>query len=526
MDAILITAAFLAGMVVRKIGLPPMVGFLIAGFVLKGFNQDCSDELKVFADFGVTLLLFTIGLKLKLGSLARPEVWAGTTIHMAATTVVVAAIGLGLGALGLPLFDQLTLATSLVLGFALSFSSTVFAAKAFEERAELATRHATAAIGILIMQDVIAVVFLSASKGVPPSPWALALLLLPLARKPLTALLEKVGHGELLLLFGFVATFAGYGLFEFLKLKGDLGAIAFGMLLASSPKAGELAKTLFHFKDLFLVAFFLSIGLEHDITMNAVVAALILLPLVAPKALGYFLVLSGFRLRMRPSFLASLGLANFSEFGLIVGTVAVTKGWLSGEWLVAIALLVGFSFVVASPLNALPNQLYALLSKPLRRFERRGMLPEDMPIRIGEVDALIFGMGRVGTGTYDWLIEHRQLRLLGIDSCPSTVEKHQAAGRNVALADATDPGFWERLDLQEPPRMVFIATRNFRATRRIARRILALSEAIRITAVVEYPDEAEELRELGVATVLDVYREAGLAFAAESWNALEAEGAA
>jgi glutathione-regulated potassium-efflux system ancillary protein KefC len=520
MIPVLITVAFLAGMIVRRIGLPPMVGFLLAGFALNSAGVVAPPDLEGIADFGVTLLLFTIGLKLKVKTLASPEVWAGTTIHMLGTTATIATSVLAFGWLGIPLFNELTIQSALVLGFALSFSSTVFAAKSFEQRAELATRHATAAIGILIMQDVIAVVFLTVSSGKTPSVWAFALLALPLLRPLMKSLMIRVGHGELLLLFGFVMTFAGYGLFDSLGLKGDLGAIAFGMLMAGSPKADEISKVLFGFKDLFLVAFFLSIGLSENISLGAIGAALLLLPFVVLKAAGYFGILCGFRLRARPAFLAGLGLANFSEFGLIVGSVAVSSGWLAGEWLVAIAVLVALSFVAAAPLNAFPYVLFDKISGRLKRMERRSLLPEDAPISCGTPDAVVFGMGRVGSGVYDWLTREKGLEVIGVDSCPEAVDAHCKTGRQVVLGDGTDQGFWERVGLEARPRMVFIATQDFRATHRIADRLLSFNSKATVTALVHHSDQAEKLREMGIRPVYDLYQEAGTAFAEEGWETL------
>jgi predicted Kef-type K+ transport protein len=79
----MVATAFALGIAARFVRLPPLVGFLIAGFVLRGAGFESSDALQRIADIGVTLLLFTIGLKLQIKTLLKPVVWAGATIHMA-----------------------------------------------------------------------------------------------------------------------------------------------------------------------------------------------------------------------------------------------------------------------------------------------------------------------------------------------------------------------------------------------------------------------------------------------------------
>ena len=236
MNPLWILAAFLFGAVISRIGLPPLVGYLLAGFALNSIGVTGGELLETLAEAGITLLLFTIGLKLKIKSLAKPEVWAGTSIHMIFTAILFGFLIRMLGFSGIPLFDQLTWQTSLLIAFALSFSSTVFAVKVIEEKKEMASRHAVAAIGILIMQDIIAVVFLAASTGKIPSLWAVPLLAsLFIARPVLGRLMAMCGHGELLMLFGILMTVGGYSGFEFAGLKGDLGALAVGMLFATHP---------------------------------------------------------------------------------------------------------------------------------------------------------------------------------------------------------------------------------------------------------------------------------------------------
>ena len=171
----------------------------------------------------VTLLLFTIGLKLRVKSLLRPYVWAPATLHMLVLSVL-----LGLALYALPI--GVPLAAALLIGFALSYSSTVFAVKVLEDKGEISGIYGQATLGVLIIQDLVAVLFMAISTGTWPKPWALLLLLgiFPL-RIILFKVMNRTGHLELLILFGLAAALGAYELFEMVGLKGDLGALVMGV---------------------------------------------------------------------------------------------------------------------------------------------------------------------------------------------------------------------------------------------------------------------------------------------------------
>ncbi len=109
MDPVFLAIAFVLGFAARQVGLPPLVGFLAAGFALNGLGFEGGPLLVQFADLGVTLLLFSIGLKLKIETLLKPEVWAGASLHMAATVVVFGLVIFALAAAGVHLFAGLDL---------------------------------------------------------------------------------------------------------------------------------------------------------------------------------------------------------------------------------------------------------------------------------------------------------------------------------------------------------------------------------------------------------------------------------
>lgn len=169
MDPIWIAVAFVFGFLAKQVSLPPLVGFLLAEFVLKFFGIEGGETLQQIADLGVTLLLFSIGLKLDVKGLLKPEVWGTASLHLVITVVVFGGAFYGLSLAGVSLFAGLDLATAAMIAFALSFSSTVFAVKVLEERGEMPSIHGRVSIGILIVQDIAAVVFLTLSTGKIPS---------------------------------------------------------------------------------------------------------------------------------------------------------------------------------------------------------------------------------------------------------------------------------------------------------------------------------------------------------------------
>ncbi|MGD9018631.1 MAG: cation:proton antiporter [Desulfuromonadales bacterium] len=524
MDPLLISVAFILGFLVRQVGLPPLVGFLAAGFVLNGLGFEGGEMLEIMADLGVTLLLFSIGLKLDLKSLAKPEVWAGASIHMA-TTIVVFGLGVfGLGMAGLPFFADLNLPLAILVAFALSFSSTVFAVKILEEKGEMGAMHGRVSIGILIMQDIYAVLFLTFSLGKLPSPWAILVPAVLFGLKPiLYRLMTRSGHGELLLLFGlFAALVAGAGGFELVGLKADLGALILGVLLAGHPKSSELAKTLMGFKDLLLVGFFLTIGLAGVPTLSAIGVAALLVAVTPLKVALFYLLLTRFKLRARSSLLASLSLANYSEFGLIVAAVGASQGWLGTEWLVIIALALSATFIIASPLNTAADALYVRYRQKLCRFETDTRHPDDQPIDPSGATIGVLGMGRIGTMAYDFLREKYGETVIGVDFDNQTVSEHADAGRRVVFGDPTDPDFWARVIRPETEaRMVLLTMSQHQANLAAVRHLVDVGFPGRITAIAQFDDQVEELREAGAHAAFNFYNEAGLGFAEHALEVLE-----
>ncbi len=510
-QALIIIIALAVGLLAQRIALPPLVGFLVAGFAIAEVPALADVNFQPLADIGVTLLLFTIGLKLDPRTLFRGHVWGVTTLHMSATILLMAALMVIVKTSGWLFLAELDTKQLLIIGFALSFSSTVFAVKLLEDRGEAASLHGRIAIGILVMQDIIAVTYLGASSGKTPTIYALLLLLLIPARPLFNYVLKRCGHGELLILAGFGLALLGSVLFELVNLKGDLGAICIGALIANFKKSHELAKILLHFKDILLVGFFLSIG-QHGIPSgDAWVLALLFTLVLLIKPLLYMALLSGFKLRIRTAWLTALTLNNYSEFGLIVMAGAVSAGSLPAEWLVIMALSLSISFIVATLISNYDSAWFSRLRPTLLKLQRDNRLPEQRPIDIGNAKVLVLGMGRVGTGAYEELCENYGGAIIGIEQKPTRAARLLKNGKNVVVGDASDRELWERI-CERHVELVILALSNQRETLAVIELLHKTGFDGQIAAVAHYDDEVLALQQLGVIA-FNFYAEAGAGFA-------------
>lgn len=525
MDLWLLLVAFVFGFAANAVRLPPLVGYLGAGFVLHALGEESSEGIDLIADVGVLLLLFGIGLKLRLRTLARPAVWAGASVHVALTTACIGALMLGLGALGLPLAGDLSLGDAALVGFAFSFSSTVFAIKALEERNETGSLQGRIAIGILVVQDIFAVVFLTIAVDTPPSVWAAPVCLAVVAARPLYGwFIDRSGHGELLLLLGLaLAIGVGAESFDQVGLKPDLGALVVGLTLANHPRAPELASKLLDFKDMLLIGFFLSIGLGGTPGAAELAIALIVLVVLPVKTAGFVALISRFRFRARTAWHSSITLATYSEFGLIVAVVGVDRDLLDEQWTSAIAVAVAASFALAAPLNTARYAAYARLSAPLGRLERSPVQPDDALIEPADAEIVVFGMGRVGAGAYDELVRRRRTVVLGVERTGDIVAQNCAAGRQVIRGDALDLEFLGRFSLDHRIELVVLAMNDHAANLVAVRWVKEFLPEARIAATATHADEVNELQQAGVDVARNLYGEAGQGLADDACDLLDVD---
>ena len=314
-----------------------------------------SEALEHIAHLGVLMLLFTVGLKLKLKQIAQPQVVGGALLHFAISVLVFMP--------GLKVLMGLDWNTALLLAIALSFSSTVLAAKLLENKRELGAFHGRSAIGILIVQDIIALVVLAIWSGQTPNIWALLVFAVPLLRPVMHRLLDMAGHDELLVLMGMLLSLVIGGMgFEAMGLSSEIGALVMGVILSTHARAKDLGQSLWSLKEMFLVGFFLQIGLTGLPDWGALVFAMAVGIALALKGVLFFALLVAFKLRARSAFLTALSLTAYSEFGLIVAAGVLP------DLLVPLAIAVSISFVISAPLNRYAHPLYERFETGCKRM--------------------------------------------------------------------------------------------------------------------------------------------------------------
>jgi predicted Kef-type K+ transport protein len=506
--------AFVFGLAVKQIGLPPLVGFLAAGFGLNWLGQRygvlpsyTGDALEHIAHLGVLLLLFTVGLKLNLRQLGQAAVLGGGLLHFG--------LSLAIFVPGLILLAGLEAQMALLVGIALSFSSTVLAAKILESKRELTAFHGRIAIGILIIQDLIALVVLTVFGGKNPSIWALALFALPLLRPVLFWLLDLSGRDEMLILMGMLlaVVFGGMG-FESLGLSSELGALVMGLLLATHPRAKDVSESLWALKELFLVGFFLQIGMSGLPTLGDWLFALGMIVLLPLKGLLFFAILALFHLRARNAFLGAITLTAYSEFGLIVAAGVPALN----DWLVPLALTVALSFALSAPLNRASHRLAERFERRLSRFERRTAHPDEIPPDLSSARVLIMGMGRTGTAAYE-KINEVIADVVGMDADPYCVSKHREQQRNVILADAEDADLWRSVRI-DGLQVVVLAMDDLEAKLIGARKLRERGFTGPIISHALYEEHVDEIQAAGADQTHLTMREAGYSLAGHAVRAL------
>ena len=493
-----IGVAFGCGYLLNLVGLPPLVGYLVAGYLLAFVGQHPNSLVESTSELGILMLLFTVGLKLRPRTLFKREVLGVGLLHV----LMVASVS-GL----IFLFQNQEIKGGLYLGVALAFSSTVLAVKVLDDNGEISNFQGRTVLGILIFQDVLAVGMMMLVGSGAPSLWSPLFLFLPLFAPVFTKIWETIQSDELRLIGGVLLALAGGQVAHYLGLSPELGALIMGLLLSNHPEGEDLAKKLWSIKELFLVAFFLKIGLEGLPTLEQGRQALWLLSFLPFQTLLFFALMVFTGLRARTSFVSALSLTTYSEFSLIVAGPLVEMGLLEETWIPILGITVSSSLALGALLNRNPQALFNPLERFLKPLERKVPHPDQIPPSFGGAQWLVVGVGRTGQSAYRALQNQGQ-KVVGIDADPVRVQQLRLQDILVVYGDVEDPALWSQASL-ESLHGIMVLLPNFKARCRAVTYIRQQGFTGLVGTVFYREEEDRILHDRGADVVYHPLTEAG-----------------
>jgi glutathione-regulated potassium-efflux system protein KefB len=510
--AIFLVATVIAIPLFRRLGLGAVLGYLAAGIAIGpsglGIVSDVDATLH-FAEFGVVLLLFVIGLELQPSRLwvMRKSVFGLGAAQVFATTTIFFALGLRLG---------LSATAAFIAGFALSLSSTPLVLQLLAERGELTTQHGRSAFSILLFQDIAVMPVLSILPLLGPAAGTGRSLLLDMSRalaalvvlvfggrlilRPIlrlvagTAVKEAFTAAALLVVIGTALIAAAAG------LSMALGAFIGGLLLADSEYRHALEADLEPFKGLLLGLFFMAVGMSLSVATILARPLLILVMVGALIAIKMAVLWALARMTGHDR-RAALGLAfalpQAGEFGFVLFTIAVGQSVLDPELADLLVIVVTVS-MVASPLLMGINTRFIepRFAAPVRReFDRI----EDDDSRV-----IIAGFGRFGQ-IIGRTLRMRRIRFTALEASPAQVDFVRRFGNKIYYGDASRRDLLDAAGIRRAEVLV-VAIDDIEASVRLAR--LAMSEFPHLKLFVRARNRqhALELMALGVRYIVrDTY---------------------
>lgn len=452
--AIAVTIAFL----IRLLRQPLIIAYIIAGITAGPmfFNLLRGERAvyEAFAQFGVILLLFIIGLNLNFNHLKN--IGKAAFITGLGQFIFTCTLGfLILLALNLPSL------TALYLAIAITFSSTIVILKLLTDKKDTETVYGKHAIGLMLVQDIIALLIMVAI-GIMLKEQSLAnsfvlfffrgaailVFIIVIAKYFLPWFLDKISHSsELLFIFTVSWCFGLASLLYLLGFSIEIGAIAAGISLSSSPYQTEIASRIKPLRDFFLILFFIVLGSEISLRSFAAIRLpgliLSLFILIGNPLILYFLF-RFIKFTRRNSFLASLTAAQVSEFGFVILFTGRQLGHLSEEVVPIFTMVAIITIFVSSYFILYNERIYRFFMPFLNLFGK------DKYRQISKIptiyDVWVVGFHRIGTKVCQALKETKA-KFAAIDFDPEAIHKLKKAKMPAIFGDISDIEFLESLPI-------------------------------------------------------------------------------
>jgi monovalent cation:H+ antiporter-2, CPA2 family len=496
---LLATAVFVV-VLFRKINLPPLLGYLAAGLLLGASVLNvvkAGPSMQALAEFGVVFLMFSIGLEFSLPKLfaMRRAVFliGGLQVILSLIACIVLAIGLQVWFLyALPtaeFLQDINWRTGVVLGGTLAMSSTAIVIKSLTEQLQLDTAHGRTILGVLLFQDLAVVLLLVLVPALTQPPqtllWALTLasvkafvlltLLLVFGQRWMHRLFDLIAKQQSRELFTITVLLITLGLAWITEIAGlslALGAFVAGMLIAETPYRHAVEEDIKPFRDVLLGLFFLTLGMQLDLTIvmrqPVWVAVLFILPMCLKALVVYAIVKHRYlgATSMQTAVRSALALCGAGEFGFVLLNLANANTeypLINKELLQILLASMVLSMIVAPLLLQHSDWLSTQLIQAIHRLRSRklqinGMNDElwlNQSLQLHKLavknnilngHVIILGYGRSGQ-TVAQLLRAQGHTIVALDLDPDRVREAKAAGHRVEYGNATQQHLLSSLGL-------------------------------------------------------------------------------
>jgi len=471
--AIVTVVAVLAGFLAHALRQPPIIGFILAGLAVGYFaspDLGLVETIDGLAPIGVALLLFLVGLEMNLRELRN----VGLPSLLTGIGQILFTFGIGYVITTLLGFSTIS---AVYISVALTFSSTIIVVKLLSEKKDLKSLYGRIVVGFLLVQDFVAILALVFLTGLQKDGALLGGIVTTLglggafiafafiASHLLPRIIHRIARSqEMLYLFSIGWALGVAALTEAVGLSIEVGGFIAGISLARSSEHFQIGARLRPLRDFFLILFFVILGVKMllgGIAVPVVPAITLALFVLIGNPLIVMIVMGLLGYRSRTSFLASLTVAQISEFSLIIAAFGLRLGHIAPSDAGLITLVGIITIFISSYFIIYGDRIYKALKPVLGFFEFRKKLAEEASVETGlSGHTVLIGAYRTGKSILEALEDSGE-KFIALDFDPILVKELKDEGVPVIYGDATDEEIQELVGMDKA-RLIISTMPEFR----------------------------------------------------------------
>ncbi|HEY4526193.1 MAG TPA: cation:proton antiporter [Candidatus Paceibacterota bacterium] len=508
--AVVLSVASVLGYLARLFRQPLILAYLATGLLLNYFYPaGVHDSMRIFADLGIMFLLFLVGLEINYESfriISKPALIIGLA-------QVLITFGAGFWIAKLLHFG---IVSAFYIGVALTFSSTIIAVKVLTEKKDMHSLYGRIAVGILLIQDLVAIILLVILSGVRGGQGveylsilgvvgkAIVLfgLMLYLGRKILPFVLDKVARShELLFVMSLAWVFLVAAFAELIGFSIEIAGFLAGLALANSAEHFQISARVRPLRDFFILIFFVALGSSitfSNIGESAISILILSLFVLIGNPLIVLVVMGLMGYRKRTGFMTGMAIAQISEFSLVLVALGAKIGHLDNGIVSLIAAVGLTTFILSSYLLQHSEFLFQFFARALSLFERRHAKDAHLMNQEFHKPIILIGAHRTGQSILDNLDPKD---VLVIDFNPEILPQLQRRKIDYLFGDLADQEIFEKANFDEA-KLVISTSPDFEDNLMLISQLKDMLERPKLIVRAETEKDAELLYSHGADYVL------------------------